>query len=584
MKIENIIKANISQITATHSQSPFGAMYLYFAKKGLFTGGYGKNGNLIITKISDQVFENNKLITTNIAILKKILQAIDYKQPYTIELTASEIVFKQKRWRIDLFYQTEIENIKSIIEKFETSFKEKNIVFTLDYKQAKEFLKSECISKDLAQTAFNGVYLDFKNSFLVTTDGKRLNTFKINFHINLENQIIDSQQLIKACKSMKKTSPSIEILERNQVFYFGNTIIPNIEGKFPQYQDVIPIESKHQINIVNYKELIKKIQIVGNASDKESHRMTFEIQGKTMLFRASDVDNYADDFIEIENNTNYEGTFSINYKHLIGLIKDESILYINNHYSPIKIISAGMESVIMPMKGGSGWTKTENTTSITEKTKESTMAKKLTEVLKNIKDTYQPTQERVKELINTIAQYQYEGRLEYLEGDLQKTEFKGLTTQEITILSKAIKDGVFLENEYLNKLYENTKTKQSKKEVLIVDNKAHTQKINLIENHENQPYSYKYIVRMHTDKKKSFVYAPEIYPIATQTEDSLIVVGNKNKGIDYNYKIENTGKPRLHGNKKRGSASVFFALSEKPTFETIKHLQTQFIELLSSCH
>lgn len=74
-----------------------------------------------------------------------------------------------------------------------------------------------------------------------------------------------------------------------------------------------------------------------------------------------------------------------------------------------------------------------------------------------------------------------------------------------------------------------------------------------------------FIVKIYTDRARSKVYAPEVYPVARLDDEYAYVLGG---GKEYKYSRENLGKPRL-ARKGRGSASVNYLSDHRPDLSEI---------------
>lgn len=668
MKILNLSKDSIKQIKAY--KNGYSNEFIYFRSDGVYiihsySLNHKKSGRQCI-KISNQNNETNKLIKLNgngaLLKLKEALTLIDLNQAHLIELRESGLFINQNRWNCTFYYDNENTITSQDMESIYFNNKNKSLVLKLNYEQAKKFAKVESSSNDEAQIAFMGVYLDFENNKLVTTDGKRLNCFDIDFNKKYENQIIEIKPILAACKAIKKDS-YIELYENDGQFIINNTPLEKIDGKFPNYQDVIPQNSEHKVKIIDNKELIKKIKIISPNSDKESKRIMIEVDKNRLYISANDVNGQAEESIEIKNITNSSGTFYLNHLAFSLALQscDSSLLEITSSGSPIKLTSDIDESIIMPMKTdgkfSKQWTKSESIEKpiilleyfnkqsyildsilkssinhnlgfihveklikeslihkiesfdggyfqiyckerdkeeifltnkkhykeidnlfIKYKIKVVTMkkgTKKGTlQVLTEIKAKFNPSLERLQELINTIDQYAQEERLASLEKDLKKSEFNGLKYQDYSLLVGNIQTH---DLELLYRVEENqgssiTEIKKEESADIIPAEKIDVVAEKILDKvfEISQP---QFIIKFYTNKDKNKVYSPDVFKV--DFSDESIIESN-----GYKYKIENMGKIRFHKGGK-GSAYVNFALDHRPTIDEIKDLSNQFMEQLA---
>ena len=476
----------------------------------------------------------------------------------------------------------------------------------MNYTQAKAFKKSHCMSNDYSQIAFTGMYLDFINNKLVTCDGKALDVLNVEFLLKLENSILDKEFILKAISKMKKDS-IIEIKYSNNEYFINDNNIEVIEGRFPNYNDVMPKIKTNVIKIKDHKEFSKKIDAIKKHTDSESGRITLEVKENLLYFSVATVHGEACEVLEIENISNTDISSSCNYKGLQMLVNENNTeIVINGEGSPLLFIKENSKSLLMPMKRNEG-IKTvnliesniveikevnkieqktppkETTMSTKSKTqKETTMSTRLKtqprgatqqEALLYIYKEFNQTLESMQELINTVSQYNHESRLEFLETDLEKTVFKGLKQEVYTLLSD------FTEFEYLDSLYTEIEpitqaevVERALKDVPITDIEPITQSKTdepTIEIDNSTQHEPRFIIKLFTDRQKSKVLSPEVFKIDTIEGDCIISNG-------YKYNVYNIGKVRI-SKKGRGSASINLTLDHKPTMNELQDLANQFI-------
>ena len=318
---------------------------IYFNSKGVYTVSMNKNAIKQFTKISNYVSSEIKSYTMPLKQLQKVIELLHKSDlVYSVKFNDDGVlIINQDRWTIAL-------NSTICDSNYESSFLEKQTVFTMDYKQAKAFKKSHCMSYDNSQVAFMGMYLDFINNKIVTTDGKALDVLNIKFSLKLENCILDKEFILKAISKMKKDS-IIEIKYNNNEYFINDNNIEVIEGKFPNYNDVMPKLKINVIKIKDYKEFSKKIDLIKKQSDSESGRMILEVKGNLLYLSVGNIHSIASEFIEIENISNTDITLACNCKGLQMLVNENNTeIVINGASSPLLFIKENSKSLIMPMK------------------------------------------------------------------------------------------------------------------------------------------------------------------------------------------------------------------------------------------
>jgi len=150
--------------------------------------------------------------------------------------------------------------------------------FMIDSKSLMKLLNKSkfSISNDETRHYLNGVFLHQtehdKNYFLTAaaTDGHRMSISKtkLNSKINFESIILPKKTIYQLVTLLEDHETTIKIcnIKSKIKFEFNNSILISklIDGKFPNYVQVIPTtnEKKLEINLNNFLELTKKETLV----------------------------------------------------------------------------------------------------------------------------------------------------------------------------------------------------------------------------------------------------------------------------------------------------------------------------------
>ncbi len=221
------------------------------------------------------------------------------------------------------------------------------------------------VSNDLSKSAFTGTYIEEAvDGFLsfVTTDGKRLSVITREYEEKegkIDTGIIIPQKIFKTIHSILHTGDVQLAVHNNQAFFkIGNVYIFSnlVEGKFPNYKDVIPAE---QVNIaqLDSDSFLSAVETVSVISDPESGKIKLTMKDNNLgISTAHPIYGIAHQDVAIE----YKGaeiSIAINYKSLIDYLKVVSgkkiQMVINSQSSPVVLNVIGDDQFVyitMPMK------------------------------------------------------------------------------------------------------------------------------------------------------------------------------------------------------------------------------------------
>lgn len=220
-------------------------------------------------------------------------------------------------------------------------------------------------STDIAKVAFTGSYIeesvDGMLSF-VTTDGKRLSVITREYEEkvgSVETGVIIPQKIFRTIHGSLNTGDVLFSIDNNQAFFkLGNIYIFSnlVEGKFPNYQDVIPTE---RINIaeVSSEAFLEAIDTVSVMTDAETSRVKIEFNDNKIIVSTSHaIYGLAHQELEIK----YNGspiTVAINYHAIsdfLKVVKGKQVeIVINSQSSPLLLKTINDDSfmyITMPMK------------------------------------------------------------------------------------------------------------------------------------------------------------------------------------------------------------------------------------------
>jgi len=221
------------------------------------------------------------------------------------------------------------------------------------------------ISTDFSKPAFTGTYIEESvEGYLsfVTSDGKRLAAITREIEEKkgkVDLGIIVPEKVFKTIQPILKTGEALFSVQNNQAFFkLGNVYIFSnlVDGKFPNYKDVIPSE-RVNVAVLDSSVFLEAIDIVSVMSDPDTKKIKIELDENRMTIVSSHpIYGVAKEEVEIE----YKGTpiaIACNYQALADFLKvvngKRIEFVINSQGSPMLLKTIGDDNYIyisMPLK------------------------------------------------------------------------------------------------------------------------------------------------------------------------------------------------------------------------------------------
>ncbi|MFC6999279.1 DNA polymerase III subunit beta [Rufibacter roseus] len=153
------------------------------------------------------------------------------------------------------------------------------------------------VSNDELRPAMTGIFVQLNsgNITFVATDGHRLLRYRRN-DVSSENTtsiIIPKKafNLLKSTLPSEATAVRVEFNTSNAFFSFDNIrmICRLIDERYPDYENVIPVQNPNKLSIDRYDFLssVKRISIYSN---KTTHQVRLRITGSELQISAEDLD------------------------------------------------------------------------------------------------------------------------------------------------------------------------------------------------------------------------------------------------------------------------------------------------------
>lgn len=150
---------------------------------------------------------------------------------------------------------------------------------------------------DDLRPVMNGVFFQFstENLTFVATDAHKLVKYtRLDLKANNTTEFIMPKKplnLLKGILGSDNEDVSIEYNDSNAKFSFGNSILicRLIDGKYPNYEAVIPKENPNQLSI-GRNQFLNSVRRVSIFSNKTTHQIRLKIAGAELNISAEDID------------------------------------------------------------------------------------------------------------------------------------------------------------------------------------------------------------------------------------------------------------------------------------------------------
>lgn len=224
---------------------------------------------------------------------------------------------------------------------------------------------SYAASREEIRHFLNGVHISFKPENTVNmaaTDGKRLavTTGITNDTIEKEKQGIIPIKAIERLKDMLISTAIVKIcLDDNRIIFdMGDITLVSrlIEGEFPDYEKVIPVENGIRLTM-DTQRLLSIVKRVGTMANPKTPGLTIETIGELLKVKAS-TPEYGEGYEETQIKKEGEDiSIGLNANFLMDILKatdkDEVIFSMSDPLKPVlmkPVDNDGYVCVIMPIR------------------------------------------------------------------------------------------------------------------------------------------------------------------------------------------------------------------------------------------
>ena len=314
-----------------------------------------------ITTIINKEFKDNEVsaITIGGKKIQDILRVLPDQSKVSIEIKESKAIVKSNKSKFTL--QTlPAQDFPKLSDQLENSNK-----IVLSQNKLKKLLESVQYSMAHQDVRYylNGVLLIVENTKLkvVATDGHRLayNESPIESNNQRQETILPRKAVTELCKLLNNSEDLVQLeftLQQVKISFSEIVVVSKvIEGKFPDYERVIPKYSNYlQINRVQIQQALQRAAILSN---EKFRGVRFVLTEKNLSIISS---NSEQEEAQEEIETEYHGEaidigFNINYllDGINNIENDTAILSFGDPNSSILITNPENKEfryVVMPMR------------------------------------------------------------------------------------------------------------------------------------------------------------------------------------------------------------------------------------------
>ncbi|MEY4350126.1 MAG: polymerase subunit beta [Bacteroidota bacterium] len=308
---------SISGVLNTSNTLPILDNFLFEIQDGILTASISDLETTMMTKLEVQSEENGKIAIPAKLLLDVLKNLPD--QPCTFKVNASnyqiEIAYDNGKSRMVGFNGDEFPKVPELANK--SAIKLSGAVL------------SKAINKTLFATGnddlrpvMSGVFCQFSGTEItfVATDAHKLVRYKrTDAEASGSSAFILPKKPLNLLKSNLRGDEEItmEYNESNAVFTFNDLVLVCrlIDGKYPNYEAVIPKENPNVLTI-DRAQLLSSIKRVSIFSNKTTHQIRLKLTGSELSLFAEDIDfaneaterltcNYDGDDLEIGFNSRF---------------------------------------------------------------------------------------------------------------------------------------------------------------------------------------------------------------------------------------------------------------------------------------
>ncbi len=206
-------------------------------------------------------------------------------------------------------------------------------------------------SNDELRPAMTGVYLKLEdtNATFVATDSHRLIRYRrVDVASDMSHNMIIPRKaltLLKATLPSEATNVNIEFNISNAFFNFNQVkmICRLVDERFPDYENVIPLDNNNMVVIKN-EEFLSSLKRIAIYANKTTHQVRLKITGSELMVSAEDLDfsNEANERLACEHDGE-DLEIGFNAKFLVEMLSN-----INSDEITLRLSAPNKAGIITP--------------------------------------------------------------------------------------------------------------------------------------------------------------------------------------------------------------------------------------------
>ncbi len=298
--------------------------------------------------ITDQMLtEEAGIVTVHGKKLLEIIRILKDQEEIILEKIDNHLIVKQKhsKFKLPLF---DPEQYPAFPDR-----DEKETLAIDSYALIRNLKKiTPAIDTNNPKYELNGADIEIKENYtdLVGSDTKRLALVRIEGKSENELSLILPKKAIMEIQKLFLDDIEIKYDENyliitNENYYFYTSLI---NGKYPDYERIIPKSVKHEINLPK-KDMIDAIRMITTISQE----ISITIETDRLIFQSLSNELEAKTELEMETGIDEILTINLNSRHILDFISQTTsgyfVMGINESNLPILLKEDNFMTIIMPI-------------------------------------------------------------------------------------------------------------------------------------------------------------------------------------------------------------------------------------------